>query len=54
MGLKIQYRDHLNRIHEEEISLDVSVIAGSDFDADDIPQRGGIFMWLRRLLGLEP
>lgn len=54
MGLKIQYRDHLNRIHEEDISLDVSVTAGSDFDVDDGTPRGGIFMWLRRLLGLGP
>lgn len=54
MELQIRYRDHLNRIHEEEMGLDVSVTVGSNIDVDGGNQRGGIFMWLRRLLGLGP
>jgi hypothetical protein len=53
MNLNLQYRDHLNKEHEEEMSLDVSVIAGSNAEVQDKGINGLIF-WLRRLFGLGP
>jgi hypothetical protein len=53
MDLKIQYRDHLNREHDERMSLDISVIAGSNDEVDD-QSIGGLIFWLRRLFGLGP
>lgn len=50
--LDIKYRDHLNREKTQEISFDITI----DETVDDEPQRpqGGIWLWIRRLLGLGP
>ena len=52
LKLRVQYRDHLNKEHEEEMSLDVEI--GGVVDDLPEPQEGGIWAWIRRLLGLGP
>jgi hypothetical protein len=53
LSLNIEYRDHLNREHEEQLGFTVSV-------GGDAPQPGqdaspsGFWVWIRRLLGLGP
>ena len=52
LKLSVQYRDHLNKEHEEQMSLNLEIRG----DVDDLlePQEGGIWAWIRRLLGLGP
>lgn len=52
LKLNIQYRDHLNKEHSEVMELGVDVGEA----IDDVPQTetGGIWVWIRRLLGLGP
>jgi hypothetical protein len=52
LKLSVQYRDHLNKEHEEQMSLNVEI--GGDVDDLPEPQEGGIWAWIRRLLGLGP
>ena len=52
LKLSVQYRDHLNKEHEEQMSLDVEI--GGVVDDLPEPQEGGIWAWIRRLLGLGP
>jgi hypothetical protein len=53
MTISIDYRDHLNREHEEQLEFTMSV-------GGDAPQPGqdagssGFWVWIRRLLGLGP
>jgi hypothetical protein len=53
LSLSIEYRDHLNREHEEQLGLTMRV-------GGDAPQPGqdtapsGLWIWIRRLLGLGP
>ncbi len=52
LKLNVQYRDHLNKEHSDvlELSIDIGDIV------EDVPQteQGGIWVWIRRLLGLGP
>jgi len=52
LKLSVKYRDHLNREHEEQIGLDISI--GEQIDDNPEPQDGGFWVWIRRLLGLGP
>lgn len=52
LTLSVQYRDHLNKEHVEEMSLDVEI--GGVVDDLPKPEQGGIWAWIRRLLGLGP
>jgi hypothetical protein len=52
MIISIQFRDHLNRVHEEIIGLGVSVIEGSEINGSE--GIGGLIFWLRRIFGLGP
>jgi len=52
LKLSVKYRDHLNREHEEQIGLDISI--GEQIDDTPEPQDGGFWVWIRRLLGLGP
>ncbi len=52
LKLNVQYRDHLNREHTEVLEMGIEVGEATD----DVPQAetGGIWVWIRRLLGLGP
>jgi hypothetical protein len=52
LKLSVKYRDHLNREHEEQIGLDITI--GEKVDDTPEPQQSGIWTWIRRLLGLGP
>jgi hypothetical protein len=52
MKISIQFRDHLNRVHEEIMDLVVSVIEGSENNG--AKSQGGLIFWLRWILGLGP
>jgi hypothetical protein len=52
MKISIKFRDHLNRVHEELMGLEVTVIEGSDINGSE--GLGGIIFLLRRILGLGP
>ncbi len=52
LKLSVQYRDHLNKEHVDQMSLDVE-IGGVVDDLPDL-QQGGFWAWIRRLLGLGP
>ena len=52
LKLNVMYRDHLNKEHEEQMSLDLEI--GGVVDDLPEPQQGGIWAWIRRLLGLGP
>jgi hypothetical protein len=52
LKLSVMYRDHLNREHEEQIGLDITI--GEQVDDNPEPQDGGFWVWIRRLLGLGP
>ena len=52
LKLSVKYRDHLNREHEEQVSLDMEI--GKATDNTPQPQEGGFWVWIRRLLGLGP
>jgi hypothetical protein len=51
MTLVVQYRDHLNRVHEEALEYTVTVGEGANPSTDTEQERGGIFGWLSRLFG---
>jgi len=51
MTLVVQYRDHLNRVHEEALEYTVTVGEGANPSTDTEHKRGGIFGWLSRLFG---
>jgi hypothetical protein len=51
MTLIVQYRDHLNRVHEETLENTVTVGEGARPEANNGQKRGGIFGWLSRLFG---
>ncbi len=52
LKLSVQYRDHLNKEHVDQMSLDVEI--GGVVDDLPEPEQGGIWAWIRRLLGLGP
>jgi uncharacterized membrane protein len=52
LGLDVRYRDHLNKEHEEQIKLEIEI--GGSVDDEPTKQQGGIWTWIRRLLGLGP
>ena len=52
LTLSVQYRDHLNKEHVEEMSLDIEI--GEVIEDLPEPEQGGIWAWIRRLLGLGP
>ncbi|MCW4012841.1 MAG: hypothetical protein NWF07_07590 [Candidatus Bathyarchaeota archaeon] len=52
LRLSVKYRDHLNREHEEQIGLDITI--GEQLDDTPEPQDGGFWVWIRRLFGLGP
>jgi hypothetical protein len=52
LGLDVKYRDHLNKEHEELIKLRIEI--GSSINEEPTKQQGGIWIWIRRLLGLGP
>ena len=51
MTLMVQYRDHLNRVHEETLEYTVTVGQGANPATDTEQERGGILGWLSRLFG---
>jgi len=51
MTLMVQYRDHLNKVHEEALENTVTVGEGANPSTETEQKRGGIFGWLSRLLG---
>jgi hypothetical protein len=51
MTLKVQYRDHLNRVNEETLKCTVTVGQGARPEANTMQERGGIIGWLRRIFG---
>jgi hypothetical protein len=53
MDIRVYYRDHLNREHDEEISLGVEISEQTGNQQQE-PTGTGIWVWLRRLLGLGP
>ncbi|MFC1802952.1 hypothetical protein ACFL0D_03180 [Thermoproteota archaeon] len=52
LTLNVQYRDHLNREHEEQIRLEIDI--SEDINGEPTQQQGWIWVWIRRLLGLGP
>lgn len=52
LTLSVQYRDHLNKEHVDEMSLDIEI--GEVEEDLPEPEQGGIWAWIRRLLGLGP
>ena len=53
MSVRVSYRDHLNREHHEDVSLDVTVSGGQTGNGET-PETPSPWVWLRRLLGLGP
>ncbi|HEX9914922.1 MAG TPA: hypothetical protein VGB32_08385 [Candidatus Bathyarchaeia archaeon] len=53
MSVRVNYRDHLNREHHEDVGLDVTV-AGAQGGGTETPETPSFWMWVRRLLGLGP
>jgi len=53
LSLNLHYRDHLNREHDEELDLTVNV-GGTASNQPDQTQQTGLWLWVRRLLGLGP
>jgi hypothetical protein len=52
LSLNVQYRDHLNREHKEQIRLEID-ISGA-IDKEPTQQQSWIWFWIRRILGLGP
>jgi hypothetical protein len=48
LQLKVHYRDHLNRVHDEFIDTIIDVKEGK-MPEENQQSQGGIFGWLRRL-----
>lgn len=53
IGMRVLYRDHLNREHDEELSLNLEISEKSGEQPQE-PSNTGIWVWLRRLFGLGP
>jgi hypothetical protein len=53
MSIRVNYRDHLNREHSEDMGLGVNV-SGSQTSNNETPEAPSLWVWLRRLLGLGP
>ena len=53
MSVRVNYRDHLNREHHEDVGLDVTV-AGAQSGGTETPKASSLWMWVRRLFGLGP
>jgi hypothetical protein len=53
MSVRVNYRDHLNREHHEDVGLDVTVV-GAQSGGTETPQTSSLWMWVRRFLGLGP
>jgi hypothetical protein len=52
LKLSVQYRDHLNKEHSEILELGIDV--GETIDGPPQSENGGIWTWIRILLGLGP
>ena len=53
LTLNIDYRDHLNREHEEQLGFTMSVGGDATQPGQDAAP-SGLWVWIRRLLGLGP
>jgi hypothetical protein len=53
LSLSIDYRDHLNREHEEQLGFTVNVGGNAPQPGQDAAP-SGLWVWIRRLLGLGP
>jgi len=53
LTLNIDYRDHLNREHEEQLGFTMSVDGDATQPGQDAAP-SGFWVWIRRLLGLGP
>ncbi len=53
LTLSIDYRDHLNREHEEQLEFTMSVGGDTNQPGQDAAP-SGFWVWIRRLLGLGP
>jgi hypothetical protein len=53
LSLSIEYRDHLNREHEEQLGFTVNVGGNAPQPGQDAAP-SGLWVWIRRLLGLGP
>jgi len=53
MSVRVNYRDYLNREHQEDVALDVTV-AGTQSGGTDTPETSSLWLWVRRLFGLGP
>jgi hypothetical protein len=53
IDLRVLYRDHLNREHYEELSLNLEISEQSGEQPQE-PNNTGIWLWLRRIFGLGP
>jgi hypothetical protein len=53
LTLSIDYRDHLNREHEEQLGFTMSVGGDATHPGQDAGP-SGFWIWIRRLLGLGP
>jgi len=53
MSVRVNYRDHLNREHHEDVGLGVTVV-GAQSGGTETPQTSSLWMWVRRLFGLGP
>jgi hypothetical protein len=52
LKLNIQFRDHLNKEHSEVLELSIDI--GDIVEDDSQRESKGIWVWIRRLLGLGP
>jgi hypothetical protein len=52
MTLNIEYRDHLNREHEDQLGFTIGIDGETNLDQDVRPS--GFWVWIRRFLGLGP
>jgi len=53
LTLSIDYRDHLNREHEEQLEFTMNVGGDANQPGQDAAP-SGFWVWIRRLLGLGP
>jgi hypothetical protein len=54
LTLKVTYRDHLNQEHEVKLEMDVSVTEATELFENPQGPFGGLWLWIRRFLGLTP
>jgi hypothetical protein len=50
--LNVRYRDHLNKQHETSLEIPVEILEG-EIESPTGGRNGGIWVWIRRLLGLN-